>query len=811
MEDRLFDRAVKEFTEFQAKFPESPFKAEAIERALQATGESFLQREDYTNAAAALAKFQSTYTNSPRAVLAALGEANARLRLNDFSKTIAVLTDPKGAFQQALATNSPPEALFRGLFILAEARLRTQAPDAALETLDRAANLARTPSEQWSQQQLRVEVLTAANRIDAAIAAGEKLRDLSQNETLKAKRAESNEQLAQLYDRAGKADRARLTWEANLSTDIPIDARQRAAIRVAEFFLQSGDIQIARQRLEDFLRTSGSDGGGTRVRLMLGQTLFRQYMSLRGAKTNSVPLEVTALLTQATQQLDAVATNTTDTTTVPLAQLGRGWCLWEQAVIGLATNRFSEASEAFRIAAERLPHSIDQAIARFKHADCLLNLKQPALALTNYLLVSEHYKDLPKVQEELAEPALLQSALVATDLGNLDIANQAVERLLNLDSSGEEFQRSILLAGQTLARAGGGTQARNLFAQFSAKFPSSPLRADAQLAIAASFMREQSWTNAIVVLSPWVATYATNHAAAPRAEFDLAMALEQAGLATNSVVTFRNLVTKYPNHPLAQTALLLLGDRYSARGDFANAEQAFITIFTNTAWASTLAQQHAYLGAARAAHARGNSPTARDRLNTLINDPSCPTNLLAEAFFWLGTAWYDEVPEVRTNVVGNFTEAMKAFGKVERFASPNDERTPQAWCLIGQCALQIAAVDPKFYATANTNFLKTIRSPNADITWRSRAAVGLANVARRTGQPETALEYYQDVYYGKLRKPNEDLDPFYTWRAGLEACQLLEEQGRKTEAIRVCERLSEIFPSQKPLLEKRIQALKEAR
>jgi tetratricopeptide (TPR) repeat protein len=326
------------------------------------------------------------------------------------------------------------------------------------------------------------------------------------------------------------------------------------------------------------------------------------------------------------------------------------------------------------------------------------------------------------------------------------------------------------------------------------------------MAIADSFMREGSWTNAIHVLTPWVASYATNHAAAPRAEFDLAWASEQAGIATNSVTTFRTLVSKYPNHYRTPTILLLLGDRYSARGDFANAEQAYITIYTNTLWKATSAQQQAYLGAAQSALARRSPSTARERLTTLINDPSCPTNLLAEAFFWLGSAWYDEVPESRTNVVGNFVEAINAFSKVAQF-SPTHDRTPKAWCLIGQCALQIAGVDPKFYATASTNFVKTLNS-NADITWRSRAKVGLANVSRKTGQPDAALALYQDVYYGKLRNPNEDIDPYWTWTAGIEAYQLNLELGRKEDAIKVYERLGEIFPSRKPLLEKELKLLK---
>ena len=149
---------------------------------------------------------------------------------------------------------------------------------------------------------------------------------------------------------------------------------------------------------------------------------------------------------------------------------------------------------------------------------------------------------------------------------------------------------------------------------------------------------------------------------------------------------------------------------------------------------------------------------------------------------------------------------INAFSKVAQFA-PAHDRTPKAWCLIGQCALQIAAVDPKYYATASTNFVKTLNS-SADVTWRSRAKVGLANVARKTGQPDVALSHYQDVYYGKLRNPNEDIDSYWTWTAGLEAYRLNLELGRTEDAIKVYERLGEIFPARKSLLEKELKALK---
>lgn len=811
MEDRQFDRAAKEFTEFLNHFPESSLRQEATERALQAKGEGELVRQDHAKAADTFAAFQRTFPGSARAVLAAVGEASARLRIPEHAKVVEVLTNGGGVFQKALAAKSPPEPLFRGLLLLAEARAATKAPDAAVAALDTAVPFARTPMEQWQRQRLLVDVLAGAGRADAAIAAAEKLQELGKADALKSKRSEANAVLAEALERGGRLDRARQVWEMNLGPDVPPEAGRRAATRVAELLSTATDLVAARQRLEEFVKTAGPDGGGPRIRLLLAQTLFKMYVAARGAKTNTLSPETTTLLTQALGHFEIAATNAADTVVTPLAQLGRGWCLWEQTTTGQGTNRLAEAAEAFRGAAENLPKSADQAVARFKLADCQLVQKLPALALTNYLWVSERYPDIPKVHEELVEPALLQVALVATDLGQIELAGRAVERLLTLDATGDEVQQSVLLAGKALARAGGGPHARELFVRFSEKFPNAPLRADAQLALAASWMREERWTNALAVLAPWVERYGTNHSAAPRAQFDLAYAAEQAGMATNSIATFRDLVNRFPTHPLAQTTLLMLGDQYSQRGDFATAEQFYVTIFTNVAWAGLPAQHQARLGAARAALARGSPPTARERLTTLINDAACPTNLLAESLFVLGSAWFEEVPEGGrgTNSTQNFIQAITAFGKVEKY-DPTHERVPQAWCMIGECALMIAATDTNRYSQAVVNYQKTLAAPNADIAWRIRAKIGLANVAHKTGDNEGALEHYRDILYGKIRRPGEELDSYYTWVAGREAAELLVELGRRTDAAALYERLADMLPRLKPLLQKRAAELREA-
>ena len=100
--------------------------------------------------------------------------------------------------------------------------------------------------------------------------------------------------------------------------------------------------------------------------LTLGELRLKEYAALRagGAKTEKPePLAAsTNLLQQALSHFDRIINVFTNSEFFGKAHLDRGWCFWAQG-------RIPESKAAFQIAAERLPVSEDQAVARFKLAD----------------------------------------------------------------------------------------------------------------------------------------------------------------------------------------------------------------------------------------------------------------------------------------------------------------------------------------------------------------------------------------------------------------------------------------------------------
>ena len=82
-ETGLWERATAGFNEFGIRFPKSPLKSEAAQRLLFAQGEFAAGRDDAGGAAEAFAAFQRQFPDVPRAGLAAVREAEVRLKSGD--------------------------------------------------------------------------------------------------------------------------------------------------------------------------------------------------------------------------------------------------------------------------------------------------------------------------------------------------------------------------------------------------------------------------------------------------------------------------------------------------------------------------------------------------------------------------------------------------------------------------------------------------------------------------------------------------------------------------------------------------------
>lgn len=95
--------------------------------------------------------------------------------------------------------------------------------------------------------------------------------------------------------------------------------------------------------------------------------------------------------------------------------------------------------------------------------------------------------------------------------------------------------------------------------------------------------------------------------------------------------------------------------------------------------------------------------------------------------------------------------------------------------------------------------------PAAPADWRDQAACKRAAALAKAGQTEAALSAYREVL---SRPPGTDADPFWFYKAGLEAGRLLEEQKDWPEAIAVYDKMASADGPQREEITQRARRLR---
>ncbi|MBL9174907.1 MAG: tetratricopeptide repeat protein [Verrucomicrobiales bacterium] len=800
-----WDRAAAGFADLVARFPDTALKAEAVQRERFARAEADLGRGEFARAAEGFSAYAKEYGAQPRAALAVVRAATARGRLGDWSGAVSLLDDPAGPFVARVRAGTEPAVVFSGFLLKAEAlRAEKRLPDAEA-VLNEAAAVARQPAEQWARLQALLAVQEDAARWEAAAATAEALGQALADGGTAERRAEASARAGRLWLRAGQPERSLAAFSRNTAPEIPDVYQREAVLQLADAAGARGDFAGARERLQAFLTAHPDHPDAAEFNLRLGQILLRQYLA-SGAATNASP-ESTALLGLAGAAFDAGLKGTASAETAGLLHLGRGWTAWYESVGGAAAGapeRLRAAVTNFQAAAAGLPAGHSQATARFKLADAQFRLQEPSQALTNYLIVAETYPSDARVQSELVESALQQAVLAAVEARDAAAAGRVVELLLARQPGATTAGDSSLQVAQALSKSGNASGARAVLRRFLRGYPSSPLVADAELSLISLDLRAEDWTNAMTSLERWISVY-TNHSSLVQAEFDRAWAAARSGASTNAVAQFAALAARYPTNAIAETASLWLAGHYFSTGDFARAEAACVSVITNVSWQGGLGWHQARLWAAESARRRQSFDSARDWLMTILNDRSTPTNLVPAAYFALGEIRMEAPPAADQPPLRNFTLALEAFTAAAQYTN-----SPIASAAVGKmadCHLQLASQSTNSYAKAAELYRRVLGSPSADISARSKAACGLAIVARKLAGNGTdaaslalwneSLDRYLDVLDGRLLRPGESPDPWWIKEAGREAGQILEALGRWQDAAALYDRLARELPSQR--------------
>ena len=825
-----FERAEKEFAAFVLAYPDSPRVAEAVLWEAQASLElrkypsvvsllstnlakaggladqyrywlaaSHLQSSNYQAAADAFAALVREFPGSARLLEASYGEAQARFKLNDFPQVIKLLRDPANGFQRAVQARPNDKLSVSGFLMLAEALLAQKDYAGAEQALKPLSERAAPPKLDWQRQYVLCRVQMADRRWTDALQTTTNLLVLAGTAAAPELVAESVALQGGILEELNQPDAAMQAWGKNLAAEAPPERRRQASLRIIQLTLAQNRIDETARKLEEFLAKYPEDAATDVVLLTLGELRLKDYVAPSlPAATNGPALPGTNALEQALTHLNRLVKEYPQSTLLGKAQLDRGWCLW-------VDGRTNESLPAFKAAVEHLPFSENQAVARFKLADAQFFAKDFTNAAKNFRAVVNDYGSLPRVKELLLDRALYQMLRASIEVQDDASASEAMHKLLEVYPDSSFSDRSMLLVGQKKIQQGRAEDALVVFHDFVKRFPRSLLRPEVDLALGRAYVQNGDWSAAIAEYDDWIARFPTNDLR-PRAEFNRAWANYQGGRETNAFTLFTNFVAQYSTDELAPEAQNWVASFYYGQKNYTNAEIHFQLLFQNTNWQNSPLVYQARLMAGAAAFARQGYKDATNYFIALLNDRGA-SNLWDEAFFALGDTMIAD-PEARSPQ--KYDEAKVAFGKI----NPASALGPQAMGRIGDCYLNLASSEPKQYDSAFDAYQKVLSLPQADISTRSQAQMGLGLVrkfqAALKSPPENvallteARDYFLDIVYGKNLRDDEMSDPFWVKSAGLAAAQIVEDLKQWDVAEKLYEQLHALLPPLRPMLEKKI-------
>ncbi len=770
-----------------------------------------LDSTNYPAAAEAFASLIRDFPTSPRLLAASYGEALVRFKLRDWPRVVELLQPPNGAFRKEALLRPADEFTMRGGLLLAEALLEQKDYRVAGETLARLKEADLLPDLKWHRQYLLCRVQMAEQRLPEALADTTNLLALATASGNPQLLAESVAMQGEILAQSGQLGAAVQAYEKNLGGDIPSERARQALLRISELTLTQGKVAEAAQKLENFLAKRPDDAASDMVLLTLGELHLKQHFAgletnRTQAATNLIPT-VTNHLQQALLDFERVLTNFPQSTLLGKAHFNKGWVLW-------ADGRIPQSQPEFKLAADLLPHSEEQAVARFKLAEAQFFQKDYTNALPSFRSVLDDFGDVPRVKEALFDQALYQIVRASLELGDLAGANEAMEKILRWYPASFFSDRSMLLVGQYLSLEKRPADARRLFEDLLERFPGSPLAPEIELAVARTFVQENDWLGAIARYETWLGRFGPNELR-PRAEYYRAWANSQAGRDTNALTLFTNFVARFPTNEFAPRAQSWVASYYYGQKDWVSAENHFQSkiLLQNTNYS-----YQALMNAGRAAIARQSYGDAAGYFQNLIINNACPPDVKAEAYFALGDTFTLQASDP-AKPMQKFEDAIVAFSKIPSLYAAN-RLVPHAWGRIGDCYFQMAAVDSKQYDNSTNAYQKVLSPPlAADAAARSQAEFKLATIleamAKLKPPPENAalldaaFAHFANLLYEKNLADGEIPDPFWLKEAGLAAGRMAEERKQWEMAINIYTRLQAKLPPLAELLQRRISKARD--
>ncbi len=772
------------FTEAAARLTDTNNLARAnaaglADRYVYWTGEAQFGNGDFQGAAKTFIALADDYPRSPLSLNAVVTAAAAFGKTTNWTQVDDLLDKPNGRFQRLAQLDPASEPAANGRLLQAESKISQKNFAAAIGILTRLDPATLTPEQDWKRTQQLYRASLGADDLEAALTASANLLQIARQyhgDDWGIHLAESVSDHADVLERQGRLKEAAAAWQENLTNSAPGEQQQLAILKMAELAAAQNNLADATAGLEKQVALFTNSPVTELALLTLGELYLKDFIA-HPAATN----QLAAAQAKFDQLLDA-ATNS------PLAGKAfwnRGWCRW-------FTTNYAESLADFANAAQKLPFSEDLAVARFKMADAQFAQKDFAGAQTNYLAVRTDFAALTNVSRTLGARALYQIVRARLELKNAAGAEAAMRQLLAEFSTNTPADSSRLLVGEGFSNGGSPAKAREVFQKFEAERADSPLKPQVAFAVARTFEREQNWPEAVSHYQSWLENFPTNDLR-PSVEYARDWAVFQTGDETGAFEQFTNFISRFPTNSLAPLALWWKADHFFRLGgtNYEEAEKNYELIFQN--FSTNELAYPAQMMAGRAAMGRLGYKDACTYFVALINTNS-PEDLKIQARF----AYSDALRQMASSDTNNdnLVLATNILNQICQ-ASPTNRAGALAWSEIGDCDLQLNALD-----AATNAYAQVLNSPVAGAGLRCRAQVGLGIVLEKKAeglpaadQPPLlalALKNYQDAFYSDAEIKNA----LWTKEAGLQLLALAAKTGslKGDDLDAFITRLKKMFP-----------------
>ena len=767
-------------------------------------GHAQLTNGDYPAAAETFARLVSTYPGSPWGLDGVINEAAARAKLGQWPQ-VSELLQSSPVFQGAARTNATDTRVLTGRLLLAQTFLAENRPDSAVAILESAEEFKPSPDLGWHRLYLLCQAQLADGNTNAALTLTTNLIDaanLANNPVLS---AQSVAEQARILEASGRLSDAVSAYQKNLASNAPGERQRQAIIKIAELSAAQTNFVDAENALQGFQSRYTNSPAMDSVVLALGELHLKNYVVQRSTVRNDLLL--------AQNYFNQLIDTYTNSPLLGRAYLDRGWCFWHE-------KNWVDAAADFQSAIEKLPPSVELAVAYFKLADAQFRENDLDNAYKNYQAVVDNFTNIPAAGDALGAEALYQMLRISVQLKDLPAADAAVTRILKIYPESRAAETGVLIDGEARSDFGDPEKAREQFQKFEQTFTNSLQLPVVELAIAKSYEKQNNWPAVISIYDSWVERFKDETNLLSAVLYARAWANYQAGHETNAFLLFTNFLAEFPsNADLTPVAQWWLADYYSGQGDWAHAEENYELVFQN--WPDSTLAYPAIFMAGRAAMGRQGYDDANHYFASIMGITNAPPQyaknpqdwlmLNAQAWFAYGDVLMQQPSTDTNNPYANYYQAIKIFQTGVCQLYPGSQQAALAWGEIGNCYYQLAGQAPQYYTNAADAYSQVTNSDTAGVAERSMAQVGLGLVfekraaldpANQTAFLQSALNNYLDVFFGKNLREGEMASPYWVEQAGQDALPLIDTLG-VGDVNKFIDRMETVFPQRKDSLEKK--------